>query len=203
MHRSLRCVGKLKAVAAADKLNRILPAMEARAEVLGIPMPGHFVQTSGKEYDETVAAIHKLSALIAEHDVIFMLLDTREARWLPTVLSTLHEKVAVNAALGFDSYMVRAQPFHSFAAVLQPTQRCCLGTPVVRSDRPTTGDAPWRARRCHGAARLLLLQRRRVAEGLDHQPHTRPAVHCACAAAAAAVVSPLPHAVRAWVRHCR
>ena len=136
MHRSLRCAGKLKAVAAADKLNRILPAMEARAEVLGIPMPGHFVQTSGKEYDETVAAIHKLSALIAEHDVIFMLLDTREARWLPTVLSTLHEKVAVNAALGFDSYMVRAQPLTAFAAVLQPNKRCCLGThSAFRLDR--------------------------------------------------------------------
>jgi ubiquitin-like modifier-activating enzyme ATG7 len=196
MHRSLRCVGKLKAVAAADKLNRILPAMEARAEVLGIPMPGHFVQTSGKEYDETVAAIHKLSALIAEHDVIFMLLDTREARWLPTVLSTLHEKVAVNAALGFDSYMVRAQPFHSSAAVLQPISAVVWARtlPFLWTDRPQVmrhgvrGGATERLG-CYFCNDVVSPKDSTTNRTLDQQCTVR--------------VPPLPHAVRAWVRHCR
>ena len=48
----------------------------------------------------------KLQALISSHDVTFLLMDTREARWLPTVLAAAAGKLAINAALGFDSFMV-------------------------------------------------------------------------------------------------
>jgi ubiquitin-like modifier-activating enzyme ATG7 len=55
-------------------------------------MPGHIVKGSDavKECHETVA---KLEKLIAEHDVVFLLLDSREARWLPTVMATSMGKV--------------------------------------------------------------------------------------------------------------
>ena len=48
----------------------------------------------------------ELDALVAACDVVFLLMDTREARWLPTLLAAAHGKLAINAALAFDSFLV-------------------------------------------------------------------------------------------------
>lgn len=68
-------------------------------------MPGHVVGQS--MVTTTKSAIETLEGLIKANDVVFLLLDSREARWLPTLLCASYKKIAINAALGFDSYTVQ------------------------------------------------------------------------------------------------
>lgn len=94
-----------KAVAAADRLRAIFPGVRSQAHVLTIPMPGR--QAVGEfERESQEAAVDELDALILCHDYVFALTDSREARWLPTVACAAHDKTLLNAALGFDSYLV-------------------------------------------------------------------------------------------------
>lgn len=97
--------GKHKAMAAADALKRIFPNTNSKGISLSIPMPGHPVM------DHMITQIKNdvevLNNLIDENDVIFLLMDTRESRWLPTVLSSVKNKLVINAALGFDTFLVQ------------------------------------------------------------------------------------------------
>ncbi|XP_075979519.1 autophagy-related 7 [Anticarsia gemmatalis] len=102
--------GRMKAEAAADNLRRILPSVVTKGIVAHIPMPGHPIGEALME--ETITNIKVITEAIKEHDVIFLLLDTREARWLPTVLGTYYKKIVINAALGFDSYVVMRHGAH-------------------------------------------------------------------------------------------
>ncbi len=51
-------------------------------------------------------AFEQLQSLVAEHDVVFLLTDTRESRWLPALLAAAHGRLAITAAVGFDSFLV-------------------------------------------------------------------------------------------------
>ncbi|KAM3490525.1 hypothetical protein MY3957_006200 [Beauveria namnaoensis] len=98
------CVGggKPKAEAAAAMLRRIYPGVDAQGHSLAVPMLGHpFTDEARAKAD-----LDRLKTLIDEHDVIFLLMDTRESRWLPTVMGKAAGKIVMNAALGFDSYVV-------------------------------------------------------------------------------------------------
>lgn len=112
--------GRCKAFAAADALKTIFPGVCAKGVQLTVPMPGHPVVdsnvcinsatlTENKPYDAVTAmqdSCIELENLIRAHDVLFLLTDTRESRWLPTVLANVHGKLVINAALGFDTYLV-------------------------------------------------------------------------------------------------
>ncbi len=74
-----------------------------------VPMPGHpvsagTVEQVKKDYD-------KLEQLVQECDVMFLLMDTRESRWLPTVLGTKYGKVTTQY-LNVNLYLVKFYKLH-------------------------------------------------------------------------------------------
>ena len=79
--------GRPKAVAAADHLKEVFPGVKAQGVELSIPMPGH--TATGALLEQARASYDRLVSLIEEHDVIFLLMDSRESRWLPTALAAL------------------------------------------------------------------------------------------------------------------
>ncbi|ETV82035.1 E1-like protein-activating enzyme Gsa7p/Apg7p, variant 1 [Aphanomyces astaci] len=98
-------VGEWKAPTAAKALKRIYPLVECEGHVLSIPMAGHAL-SNPQALEETKSAYQELERMIISQDVIFLGTDTRESRWLPTVLAAAHQKLVINAALGFDTYLV-------------------------------------------------------------------------------------------------
>ncbi|PSC74928.1 ubiquitin-like modifier-activating enzyme ATG7 [Micractinium conductrix] len=96
--------GRPKAAAAAEALQRIFPGASAAGVQLSVPMPGHPLAAADEE--QVARDIAQLEALVDDHDVVFLLMDTRESRWLPTLLCAARGRLALNAALGFDGYVV-------------------------------------------------------------------------------------------------
>eukprot|EP00761_Pharyngomonas_kirbyi_P013795 gb/GECH01013824.1/.p1 GENE.gb/GECH01013824.1/~~gb/GECH01013824.1/.p1 ORF type:complete len:1110 (+),score=249.55 gb/GECH01013824.1/:1-3330(+) len=96
--------GRYKAEAAAERLKEIYPLADTKGVVLSIPMPGHII--SRNEENEFKSNVDRMESLIEEHDIVFLLTDSRESRWLPTVISARKRKLLINAALGFDSYVI-------------------------------------------------------------------------------------------------
>nr|XP_008258651.1 ubiquitin-like modifier-activating enzyme ATG7 isoform X1 [Oryctolagus cuniculus] len=98
--------GKPKALAAADRLQKIFPGVNARGYNMSIPMPGHPVDFSSVTLEQARSDVEQLEQLVGSHDVVFLLMDTRESRWLPTVIAASKRKLVINAALGFDTFVV-------------------------------------------------------------------------------------------------
>uniref|UniRef100_A0A8C6YDA0 Ubiquitin-like modifier-activating enzyme ATG7 n=1 Tax=Naja naja TaxID=35670 RepID=A0A8C6YDA0_NAJNA len=98
--------GKSKAIAAAERLQKIFPGVRAEGFNMSIPMPGHPVDFSETTLQQAQKDVAQLEKLIDGHDVIFLLMDTRESRWLPAVISASKRKLVINAALGFDTFVV-------------------------------------------------------------------------------------------------
>lgn len=122
--------GRSKAKAAREAVEAIMPDAELQDVELEVPMPGHPHQSA----DALKATVQKLRSLVEAHDVVCMLTDSRESRWLPSLLvaaaqrKALAEAAAVEGstfdppprsrpplgltvALGFDSFLVQRQTY--------------------------------------------------------------------------------------------
>lgn len=94
--------GVNKAERAAEALKEIYPGVESAGYKISVPMLGHPILNEAA----TKSDYDTLKKLFDEHDAVFLLMDTRESRWLPTVMGKAAGKIVLNAALGFDTYMV-------------------------------------------------------------------------------------------------
>jgi ubiquitin-like modifier-activating enzyme ATG7 len=56
-------------------------------------MPGHPIPPQSVE--QTKKDVARLEELIEAHDVVFLLMDSRESRWLPTVIAKSKGKVRI------------------------------------------------------------------------------------------------------------
>lgn len=73
--------------------NELLFSQNAAGHTLSIPMPGHPIPPNANSIAQAKADVEKLENLIEEHDAVFLLMDSRESRWLPTVIGAAKGKV--------------------------------------------------------------------------------------------------------------
>jgi len=64
-----------------------------------------------EEAEKVKQDVRRLEELIESHDAVFLLMDTRESRWLPTVLSAVKNKVynKTTTSIPFTAYNFKAQ----------------------------------------------------------------------------------------------
>lgn len=94
-----------KAEKAAEKLKEIFPSVNSKGYNIHIPYPGlgYFNEESKNKILDNIENIEKL---IVDHDSIFLLTDSRESRWLPTVICKRYNKTCITAAIGYDSFVI-------------------------------------------------------------------------------------------------
>lgn len=78
-----------KAPTAAKRALEIDPNAEISGIELTVPMPGHQIINE----EEVRNSFENLKTLVKSHDVIFLLTDSRESRWLPALLGHFYDKV--------------------------------------------------------------------------------------------------------------
>ncbi|GAA6027462.1 hypothetical protein JCM8097_007874 [Rhodosporidiobolus ruineniae] len=126
--------GKPKAQAAAAALKRVYPGVDATGISLSIPMPGHPIPPTAT--DQVRADVAALEKLVDEHDVVYLLMDSRESRWLPTVMGKAKGKLVMNVALGFDTFLVMR---HGMARASSSSSGTDEPKPTVTPGAPYTG----------------------------------------------------------------
>jgi len=104
--------GRMKSPAAFERLQEVITNLTGSGEVLDIPMPGH--QAGLAKLEENLA---RLTELINSHDVVCMLTDSRESRYLPSLIIGASQKemekppLGMTVALGYDSFVVMTQSY--------------------------------------------------------------------------------------------
>ncbi|KEG02191.1 autophagy-related protein 7, putative [Plasmodium vinckei vinckei] len=76
-------MGEYKSVAAKNNLLKISPDLNITSKIMDIPMPGHLNYLKNENLYKT---IEELDNLIDNHDAVFLLTDSKESRYFPSLL---------------------------------------------------------------------------------------------------------------------
>jgi molybdopterin/thiamine biosynthesis adenylyltransferase len=92
-------LGKCKAEATAESLRNVYKGIDTdfRGHKVTIPVPSDY---------GTFEEYLRLKKLIYEHDVIVLATDSRESRYVPTMLGKMFDKIVLTVAIGIDTLTV-------------------------------------------------------------------------------------------------
>jgi hypothetical protein len=101
-----------------------------------IPMPGHPIPEGESFQSQAREQVQALEKLVESHDVIYLLMDSRESRWLPTVLGASKGKVSrelVTIFIAIDPCRLSSMPLLGLIA----TWSCAMdpGVAMVKRSR--------------------------------------------------------------------
>uniref|UniRef100_A0A8R7PFL1 THIF-type NAD/FAD binding fold domain-containing protein n=1 Tax=Triticum urartu TaxID=4572 RepID=A0A8R7PFL1_TRIUA len=108
--------GVPRATAIVPHLKERCPAVEVEGIQMEIPVPRNPV--SPTKMSSVLDNCKRFQALVASSDVVFLLTDTWESRWFPTLLCANENEIAITSASGYDSYLVMrhgAGPGHNLS----------------------------------------------------------------------------------------
>ena len=84
---TLADIGAPKAAAAAAAIRALSPGAAAAGHALSIPSPNRGELCLG--------ALEALEQLVLSHDLVYLCTDSRESRWAPSFLCTLHKRPCI------------------------------------------------------------------------------------------------------------
>lgn len=163
--------GRGKAEAAAAALQAIIPSAAVQHSPLSIPMPGHRIDPTQEA--DALADVDQLVELIGSHDVVLLLLDSREGRWLPSLVAAARGVPVLTVAIGLHSYVVMRH-----GVVSSGSTSNALRYPEVSGDTAAAANAVSHTRMsCYFCADLAAPMDSMSARTLDQQcTVTRPGV---------------------------
>ena len=94
-----------KAILAPKKLKEIFPLTNSNGFNINIPLPGRTL-IDEKSKEDYIKNLTLLEEQIKSHDIIFLLTDSRESRWYPTLIAKAYNKIVITAAIGFGSFLI-------------------------------------------------------------------------------------------------
>ncbi len=67
-------------------------------------MPGHYI--TDEQIDVTYKDLQVIEEEIKNHDVLLNCFDSREARYFPSLIGALHNKLVLSIGIGYDSFVI-------------------------------------------------------------------------------------------------
>jgi ubiquitin-like modifier-activating enzyme ATG7 len=97
-------IGKYKANVISEKLQKIYKNINCKGYNITIPSPDHPILNT--EYEDTINNINEIKLLIKENDILFLLTDNMESRWLPTMFGTYFNKKIITVGLSPENFVI-------------------------------------------------------------------------------------------------
>jgi ubiquitin-like modifier-activating enzyme ATG7 len=79
-------------------------------------MPGH--SCAENMLEDEFKNLQILEKLIEEYDIVFNVLDSREARYFPTLFSGIYNRLCISVGLGYDNFVIVKHGYRNFRSLM-------------------------------------------------------------------------------------